>query len=94
MSVYKFSAIRNVRAFMLFGQANSLLLLSKRKICGYGGIGRRAGLRIRFERVQVQALLTALLKPPKFGGFIFLCCISCCIVLQNVVKLNKTIYKA
>lgn len=80
MSVYKFSAIRNVRAFMLFGQANSLLLLSKLKICGYGGIGRRAGLRIRFERVQVQALLTALLKSPKIGDFIFLYCISCCLL--------------
>ena len=29
------------------------------KICGYGGIGRRAGFRFQFERVEVQVLLTA-----------------------------------
>ena len=29
------------------------------KICGYGGIGRRAGFRIRWATVQVQLLLPA-----------------------------------
>ena len=28
-------------------------------LCGYGGIGRRAGFRFQFERVQVQLLLSA-----------------------------------
>ena len=29
------------------------------KICGYGGIGRRAGFRFQWETVQVQVLLSA-----------------------------------
>ena len=33
--------------------------LSKNKICGYGGIGRRAGFRFQWETVQVQLLLAA-----------------------------------
>ena len=37
--------------------------------CGYGGIGRRARFRFWWETVQVQVLLTALLKSPVFTCF-------------------------
>ena len=29
------------------------------RLCGYGGIGRRAGFRFQWETVQVQVLLAA-----------------------------------
>ena len=36
------------------------------QICGYGGIGRRAGFRFRWATVQVRPLLPV---PKKHNGF-------------------------
>ena len=43
--------------------------ISDAVFCGYGGIGRRARFRFWWETVQVQVLLTALLKSPVFTCF-------------------------
>ncbi len=42
----------------------------KIRLCGYGGIGRRAGFRFQSERVQVQLLLSApnILESKSFYG--------------------------
>ncbi len=42
--------------------------ISDAVFCGYGGIGRRARFRFWWETVQVQVLLTALLKSSVFTG--------------------------
>ena len=51
---------------MIFALTNDIMLLWTvvesefiQFLCGYGGIGRRVGLRIRWETVQVQVLLSA-----------------------------------
>lgn len=46
--------------------AITVAIFAKYHVSGHGGIGRRAGLRSRWETVEVQVLLSA---PRKLAGF-------------------------
>ena len=47
------------RKFRITARVTRARLPDKFNICGYGGIGRRAGFRFRWATVQVQILLSA-----------------------------------